>query len=340
MPIIDIFNNEAFKLRSMVAAIEKIPPLFNYLGSEKVFQEQGSTTTTVAVEENQGKLSLVPNSQRGTKGNTIMPDKRKVRAFITSHKQVNDEVLADQVLGVRRFGSEVELETVTQKVAEKLEVAQKSMEMTLEWMRLGAVMGKVLDADGETVVTDMFEEFGTTQYTEKWEIDPKDKSGAYIDGAIKARCNAFNRRTLKVLGGTPHTGIDLLCGNDFFDAIENSKEFRNVYHNTPGYNWLTEEHVFRHFQYGGIRFVNYQGWIGQRDFIPPTEAYALPRGVEGLFVMIFAPADYIETVNTVGIKYYAKTERIPFDKGLEIECQTNPLALCTRPDVLCKFTLA
>ena len=158
--------------------------------------------------------------------------------------------------------------------------------------------------------------------------------------AIKKRCNEFNRRTAKILGGTPYDGIDLLCGNQFFDAIENSKEFRAVYHNTPGYNWLTEEHVFRYFEYGGIRFVNYMGWIGQRDFIPPTKAYALPRGVDGLFLMVFAPADYIETVNTAGIKYYAKTERMPFDKGLEIECQTNPLALCTRPDVLCEFSLA
>lgn len=338
--ILDVFNGEAFKLRSMCEAINKIPPMFNYLGSEGIFTEQGSSSTTVAIEENQGKLALIPNSQRGTRGYSIQPDRRKVRAFVCAHKQVNEEILADQVLGVRRFGSEVEMETPAQKVAEKLETAQNSMEITLEWMRLGAVKGQVLDADGTTVVTDLFQEFGVTPRHEKWEIDPKDKSGAYIDGAIKRKCNELIRKTSKILGGTPFTGFDILCGNDFFDAIENSKEFRNVYHNTPGFNWLTEKHTFRYFEYGGIRFVNYQAWIGDKDFIAPGEGYALPRGVDGLFTLIFGPADYIEAVNAVGIKYYAKQERMKFDKGIEIECQTNPLALCTRPDVLCKFTLA
>ena len=55
--ILDVFNGEAFKLRSMCEAINKIPPMFNYLGSEGIFKEQGSSSTTVAIEENQGKLS-------------------------------------------------------------------------------------------------------------------------------------------------------------------------------------------------------------------------------------------------------------------------------------------
>ena len=57
--ILDVFNNDAFKLRSMCEAINKIPPMFNYLGSEGIFKEQGSSSTTVAIEENQGKLSLM-----------------------------------------------------------------------------------------------------------------------------------------------------------------------------------------------------------------------------------------------------------------------------------------
>ena len=336
--ILDVFNNDALKLRSMCEAINKIPPMFNYLGSEGVFKEQGSSSTTVAIEENQGKLSLIPNTQRGSRGFSILPDKRKMRAFMCSHKQINDEILADQVLGVRRFGSETEMETPAQKVAEKLETAQNSMEVTLEYMRLGAVKGQVLDADGETVITDLFSEFGVQQRTDEWEIDKKDSSGNYIDGYIKTKCNQLIRQTARILGGTTFNGFDILCGNDFFDAIENSKEIRNVYHNTPGYDWLTEKHTFRYFNYAGVRFVNYMGWIGDRDFIDPGEGYALPRGVDGLFTMVFGPADYIEAVNSVGIKYYAKQERLPFDKGIQIECQTNPLALCTRPDVLCKFT--
>lgn len=336
---LNVFQNDPFTLYSMTNYINKLPPVFNYLGSEGVFNEKGSSSVTVSIEENQGKLSLIENSQRGTKGQTLARDKRKVRPFLCVHKQINDEVLADQVLGVRMFGSETETETVGQKIAEKMELAQQSMEITLEHMRLGAVMGKVMDADGQTVITNLFDEFETKQYKEEWEIDPKDKSGAFIDGALRKKCNALHRRTYHVLGGTPFTGLDILCGDDLFDAIENSKEVRGVYHNTPGYDWLIEKHVYRYFEYGGIRFVNYQGWIGNMEFIPKTKGYLLPKGVPDLFTLIFGPADYVETVNTVGVKYYAKQRPLDFEKGYEIECQTNPLALCTRPDVLCEITL-
>ncbi|MDK2124490.1 major capsid protein [Chitinimonas sp. DQS-5] len=61
------------------------------------------------------------------------------------------------------------------------------------------------------------------------------------------------------------------------------------------------------------------------------EAYAIPEGVSGLFITRFAPADYLETVNTLGLPYYAKIWPLANDKGLSLEAQSNPPNLCTRP---------
>ena len=47
-----------------------------------------------------------------------------------------------------------------------------------------------------------------------------------------------------------------------------------------------------------------------------------------------APGDFIETVNTRGIKIYAKQERMKFDKGIELHTQSNVLYMCTRPAAL------
>jgi hypothetical protein len=49
---------------------------------------------------------------------------------------------------------------------------------------------------------------------------------------------------------------------------------------------------------------------------------------------VYAPADYIETVNTVGIPRYSKQFRMPNDKGINLEMQTNALSYCIRPTVL------
>lgn len=339
MALLDIFARDAFSLRSMTAAINKIPLQPNYLGTQEgLFNEVGSSTITVMIEELEGRLSLIPNSGRGTQGNALPPEKRKARAFICNHKQVNDQILADQVLGVRMFGSETQMETVAQKVAERLKLAADSMEATLEYMRVGAVQGKILDADG-SVITNLFDEFGVAPRTDTWKFKGDNKMAI---GDIKRKCNEIRRQTVHALGGTTVTGIDLLCGNDFFDAVETSPEIIEI----MKYPWpnrtdlLVESQVYRYFEYCGIRFVNYLGYIGDKEFIDPKKAYVMPRGVPGLFMINYGPADYSETVNTAGIKYYAKQERMPFDKGIEIECQTNPLVLCTRPGALCEITLA
>lgn len=58
-----------------------------------------------------------------------------------------------------------------------------------------------------------------------------------------------------------------------------------------------------------------------------------------LFISAFAQADYMEVVNTEGLPYYAKLERLPFDKGVAGEAQSNPLHLCTRPLAVRELTL-
>ena len=56
-----------------------------------------------------------------------------------------------------------------------------------------------------------------------------------------------------------------------------------------------------------------------------------------LYTESFAPADYIETVNTLGLPRYAKAAVDPkFAKFVDIEAQMNPLPLCVRPATLAR----
>ena len=68
------------------------------------------------------------------------------------------------------------------------------------------------------------------------------------------------------------------------------------------------------------------------------EAYAVPKGVPERFITRFAPADYMEAVNTNGLPYYAKQEAGKFGKAVELEAQSNPLHLCTRPRAVIKLS--
>jgi hypothetical protein len=64
----------------------------------------------------------------------------------------------------------------------------------------------------------------------------------------------------------------------------------------------------------------------------------VPEGVDGLFMTNYAPADYTDTVNKEGLPKYSRAEPLPFNRGWQIESQSNPLSICTRPRAVVKLT--
>ena len=63
-------------------------------------------------------------------------------------------------------------------------------------------------------------------------------------------------------------------------------------------------------------------------------------GTVDTFGTYLAPADFNETVNTLGLSLYAKQAPRPFDRGTDLHTQSNPLPMCHRPGVLIKLTAA
>ena len=59
-----------------------------------------------------------------------------------------------------------------------------------------------------------------------------------------------------------------------------------------------------------------------------------PYGIPGLCRAYHAPEEYIGSVNTIGLRRYAKQWPMLNGKGVNGETQTNALHICTRPNVL------
>ncbi|MDF5983200.1 major capsid protein [Pseudomonas aeruginosa] len=70
------------------------------------------------------------------------------------------------------------------------------------------------------------------------------------------------------------------------------------------------------FEFGGVVWERYRGKHDGEPFVDDGSAQLVPEGVPDLFISAFAPADRMEVVNTEGVPYYAKLERLPFDKGV------------------------
>lgn len=334
MPALDIFSNSAFSVISLTDAINKVPFVPGRIGQLGLFDETGIVTTSVMIEEREGSLNLIETTSRGSPAAQNTTNKRKARSFIVPHVALEDTILADEIQNLRAFGSESQLEGIQQTVQFRLAEMSRKHDATLEHLRVGAIKGQILDADGSTVLYDLFNEFGVTQYTE---IDFDLDNASPVDGAVKKKCHDVRRKIEDELGAQPYDHIHAFCGSAFFDDLITHKEVKEAYDRYMDGLFLRQGQARGSFEYAGITFEEYRGKVGSVDFIADGKAHFFPVGVPGLFRQYNAPADFVETANTIGLPRYAKQAvDQEFGRWVKLHTQSNPLPICTRPKVLIK----
>jgi hypothetical protein len=331
MSVLDIFKTDAFSVISLTDAINKLPFIPGRVGQIVDWMERGVETTTIMVEEVNGVLRLIDPTPRGGPGKTTPKNYRDGIPLKIPHYQIDDAVYADEVQNVRAFGTDSQLETVKGKINMRMqEHAQLEMDPTLEYQRVGAVKGIILNGDGSTLYN-LFTVFNVTQPTEV-AFDLTAASPA--SGAVRRKAAGVVRTIAAALGGLTLRTVYGLAGDAFWDDLIANKEVRETYLNQADAAQLREGSVYQTLNYGGITFENYRGAVGATAFIDTDKCNFFPVGVPGLFRTIYAPADYVETVNTTGLPRYAKQFPMQNDKGISLEMQMNALSYCTRPGVL------
>jgi hypothetical protein len=321
-------------MASLTAALNLLPNRYGRLSQMGLFAPRPVIHRHVIVEELHGVLNLLPTRPPGSPGTVGTQGKRRVRSFIVPHIPHDDVVLPEEVQGIRAFGTENQVETLAGIMVRKLDTMRNKHAITLEHLRMGALKGQILDADG-SVIYDLFAEFNVTQAAVSFALNlPATK--------VKPKCTAVLRLIEKNLMGEVATGVRVLCSSAFFDALtthDNVEKAFTFYQ--QGASLVNDTR--NGFRFGGLTFEEYVGFATDvagtvRRFIPEGEAIAFPEGTLDTFSTYFAPADFNETVNTLGQELYAKQEPRKFDRGTDLHTQSNPLPMCHRPGVLVKLT--
>jgi hypothetical protein len=204
-------------------------------------------------------------------------------------------------------------------------------EATFEFHLFNGIQGVVKDPRDGATVANYYTEFGITPAAEvDFDLDNQTPGS----GALRKRCQSMIESVEDTLGGLAAGQIQLRaeCGSAFFADLVAHKEVRETYLNTAAAADLRGR-VGEEVSFGGISFRRYRGGLGFG--VPTDKAYFYPEGVEGLFEIYYAPADTFETVNTLGLPLYARM--IPDrdrDEWVRLEIESNPLPICTRPQVL------
>ena len=138
-------------------------------------------------------------------------------------------------------------------------------------------------------------------------------------------------------GAVGYEHIHALCGGTWWKAFIKHPKVTAAFDRWQSGEFLRQD-PRAGFQAFGITWERYNAKIGSRYYIPQSNVRFFPVGVPEMYKKHNAPADFNETVNTIGLPLYAKQEVAEFGRGVKLHTQSNPLLLCHRPGALVKGT--
>jgi hypothetical protein len=338
MASLDVFRQDMFSTIALTTAVEKIPYQPGALGAMGIFEPDPIRNTRLAIESRQGKLVLIPFSERGQEGTQRTTEKRKGFVFDIPRLMHSDTVTAQELQDIRAFGTETELMQIEAEVARRVAGPTgltSNMEYTWEYQRLAAVQGLCLDADG-SVRYNFFNEFGITAATEV----PFNLSAGTAN-TLRPIINGMVRTMARASQGAFTTGTKVvaLCGDAFYDALVNHPDVIRTYINWSAAADLRDNSqgaAFDAFSFAGITWLNYRGSDDTTTIAIATDrAKFFPVGAPGVFKVAYAPGESFEWVNTPGKPIYMMPI---FDRDRnawwKVEAYSYPLFICVRPEVL------
>ena len=333
MPMQNPFNRPEFNMANLTAAINEIDAQFGLVSSLGLFQTKSLTTRTAIVEKKLFSPSLLAVKPVGAPGEENTDPERKVISFAVPHIPLDDTILPDDYANIRAFGQENTLQTLSEIMADKLFSLRQRHELTIDFMKMGAIKGVIKDGNGTTIYN-LYDEFGLTQSKVNFAL-------ATSTTDVAAKCREVKRIVRRKAKGQRITGYVAICASDFYDALIAHDSVRETYLHYEAASTLRRDSGSG-FTFGNITFldctdvaVDLQG--NEVKYVEDGTAYVVPTGTQ-LFHTYYAPADFIETVNTRGRRIYVKQKARDYNRGIDIHSQSNPLPICLNPEVVVKLT--
>lgn len=320
-----ILNPDLMTVTSLTERINELEYLPNQIESLGLFYSYGiDTTTAMIARTSEAELDIVTDRPRGAPGDVIPSSTRDGVPVKAIHLPQTGYVAADSVQNFAPFG-DTSVNQFSNAVDEQLLTAKRKNAFTLEYLRLGAIKGKILGKNGNLILD-----------THQLLNSPQQRHAMQLSGStlVNSKCTQALDLIEDALGGVPWSGTAIaLCGRGFHSALTEMKSVRETFLGWQAAAAL-QGSTGKPFTFGDISWVRYRGKIKGLPMIEDDKAYLIPLGVERLLVNSFSPADYTETVNTLGLPFYSSVERAKHGKGYELEMQSNPLCISTHPSAI------
>ncbi|SMD10051.1 Phage major capsid protein E [Fulvimarina manganoxydans] len=314
--------------------VEKIEFKPQMLGSLGLFEPIYSRSRTIAIAKKDGTMSLIPTSQLGEPPAELVPKGAKVQKFDTVRLAKGSTVFAAELAAVTALPFELQTREVAQEISDRTGSIMDDLELTWEHMRFGAIQGKVLDADGSTVILDWFDFWGVAEPAEvNFALDTETTD-------VRKKCRDIKRAMAVASKGnwTPSARVGALCGSSFYDSLVNHKQIKETKLGTERAVTLEGIEGFSAIEIEGIVFIDYRGTDdGSTIAIGTDKARFFPIGMRGAFKVAYSPANEFKPyLNQRGREYYGLLLADPSGREAwdRVELYSYPMFVCTLPETL------
>src|SRR5689334_21581446 len=113
MITLDVFNNDAFAVTTMLDPVNLMPTEPGFLGSLNLFEPKGVSTTTVGIQKKEGRLDLIETTPRGAPILVKQPNLKDVRNFSIPRLAAGDKLYAAELQNVVPDPGETDVDLAT-----------------------------------------------------------------------------------------------------------------------------------------------------------------------------------------------------------------------------------
>jgi len=186
--------------------------------------------------------------------------------------------------------------------------------------------------DGRLAVRRIDDEAALIEHAAMLRVD----FGADVEAWPADQVREVLRKTETELKGETMTGAVAVVSPEFFDKLIGHAKVEDAYKFYASTSEPLRNDVRRRFPFAGLVFEEYNATVtlstgNTETLVPAGEGIAFPLGTLDTFVTYGAPANLIETVNTVGLPIYARQLARQDGSAIEVKTEASILPINKRP---------
>jgi hypothetical protein len=331
--IFNIFENDAFSLASMSAAIDQVEYVPQTLIGSGVFNDEPIRTEITGIESREGKISIVDFSERGSERESR--DKTtpaKIAWVKTPRLSLTSKIMASELAFLREFGTEDQIKQVQKEISRRQfgpNGLVADVDLSLERMAMGCLNGKILNKAGD-IVFDYFSLLGRTE-SAGITLDLTNLS----DGALRMEITQKILRPMRRKAyGARFQYLRAFCGKNAFDKLNKNPEYYATYLAQQAGAELRASYFEKPVMFASVEWVEYIGDNDDVVTVNDDEIKFVPWGTNDIYSRVMSPGESFEMQNTLGQKLYSSV--IPDrdrNEFVTIDVATYSLLVNKRPDM-------